>query len=164
MFGKEKALVREHLRFGSNDFEQEYPGWSANPNPETEVSAFSGKTSCSLNGNSFSCAYEIPLDSLLTHGTDTSWLVRADCWAFSPKTCDASLVISIEKDQKPISWKSVRINDFMIDRQEWNYVTNFLQVSRTILETGSVKLKVYAWNIGDTGILVDDMRVMISPY
>jgi len=164
MFGKTYPRIRNQFLFSSNDLESEYPGWSANPSPDHSLPAYSGKTSCRLEGNTFSCAYEIPLDTLLKDSKDTSWLIRADCWALAARKCDASLVISIEKEHKPIAWKSVRVNDFMIERGEWNYVTNFLKLSREDLETGSVRLKVYAWNIGEQEIWVDDLRVIIAAY
>ncbi|GEM_PF-770552 len=161
-FGKTSAGPEKYEWIATNDLESSCPGWSENPLPETG-SAFSGTTSCRVKGGSFSCSCEMSLDSLLSRSNDTAWQIRTDAWVNTSTKPDANFVISIELKNQPVLWKAVKVSDFVIEKDQWNCVFNFLELSRKSINPGGYRLKVYAWNLGRTDFLIDDMRVMILP-
>ena len=85
-------------------------------------------------------------------------------WANAAERIDGSYVISIEKDGKSLEWKSVRINDFMIEKNKWNYIFNFLVLKPELISQKGLKLKVYAWNNGKVPFLVDDLQVRVDRW
>ncbi|MBK7029720.1 MAG: hypothetical protein IPH45_11115 [Bacteroidales bacterium] len=162
MFGKVEQVDTSFSIFSSNDLESRYIYWSENLNPETKHS-FSGKTSCRLKSESYSFSYEISLDTLLKISDDTSWIIRTDAWAYAENDVDGSFVISIEGSKEPVIWKGIRLNDFLFQKGEWNYVTNFLTISRDLLLSQPLRLKIYSWNQGNEEFLIDDFRIFIKP-
>jgi len=162
-FGKQPPVDFKYYIRAENDLEKQYEGWSENLAPEKGKS-FSGTTSAEVGKGAFSISFEMPLDTLKKISTDTAWIIRTDAWVKASKGPDANFVISIEETGKPVIWKAVKIKDFILDKNEWNYVTNFQTLSRKELENRVLKLKVYAWNLGEGEFLIDDMRVMISGY
>ena len=161
-FGKTSTGPEKYDWITTNDLESSCPGWSENPLPE-KGSAFSGSTSCRVKGGSFSCSCEMSLDSLLSRSNDTAWQIRTDAWVNTTTKSDANFVISIELNNQPVQWKAVKVSDFIIEKGQWNYVFNFQEISRKSINPGGYRLKVYAWNLGRTDFLIDDIRVMILP-
>ena len=161
-FGKSVASGHEYRLKSSNDMEKAWSGWSSNPDPVSTPAAKSGMLSSRVGKEKFSLSFEIPLDTLLGNINDTAWMIRTDAWVYAGKRLNANFVISLEENNKSVIWKAVKINDFIIERNQWNYITHFLQVSGKELENRPLKLKVYAWNLGENEFYLDDMRVMIS--
>lgn len=161
-FGKDRSDNRTMVVFSVNDMEKAYPFWSQNMHPDSHA-AYSGNTSCEIPSESYSMSFEIPLDTLLKSKDDTAWMIRTEMWAKSVNKADGSFVISIEANNEAVSWKGIRVNDFLIQKGEWNFVTNFMSINRKMLETQKLKLKVYAWNQGKTSYWVDDIKVTVRP-
>ncbi len=86
------------------------------------------------------------------------------CWVNAAGRIDANYVISVEKDGRSLSWKAVKINDFVIQKNSWNYVFNFLVPDPELLEQKGLRLKIYAWNLGKVSFRVDDLRLCIDSW
>jgi hypothetical protein len=161
-FGKKRSDTRAVSVFSVNDMEKTYPFWSQNMHPDSR-SANSGNMSCEIPSESYSMSFEIPLDTLLKSGDDTAWMIRTEMWAKSVNKADGSFVISIEANNEAVSWKGIRVSDFLIQKGVWNFVTNFMRINRKMLESQKLKLKVYAWNQGKSSYWIDDFKVTVRP-
>jgi hypothetical protein len=162
LFGKDRLGGNKIILNKTNDLETIYPYWSFNQDPEKFEKAFSGSTSCRVNGKGYSVSYCFPLDSLAALSNDSTWLIRTSAWINAMNRIDAILVISIEKDGTSLLWKPVDLDNFVIENNTWNYACNFLEVTHDMVSKPGMKLKVYIWNKGKTSLLTDDMQVIIE--
>lgn len=118
---------------------------------------FLGSRSHLLKANSYSSTFAISLDSI--HFQDLR--IATDCWikASNYKLGNSiSLVISIEDENRAIVWKSLPIDEQLIDENQWNNVYNFVEYKNDVAHR---KLKVYVYNTSEKDILIDDFRVMM---
>jgi hypothetical protein len=164
LFGKDSPSTNVTMFRSLNNLEKENKDWSPNPFPEKRLPAYSGTTSCKINGNAFSMSLEQSLDSLHVTDQDSSVLVRASAWFNSDKTPDASLVISLEEWGKIITYKGVELTGFYIEKGKWNYACTFLHLDKAFMSDKTRKIKVYIWNKGDNPVYVDDVEVILQRW
>ena len=163
-FGKTNPQRESRLLNTLNDLEGSYNGWSENPGPDRTVPAHSGSTSCLVPPGGFSGSFECSLDSVCQNHPGEPIIIKSMCWVNAAGRIDANYVISVEKDGRSLSWKAVKINDFVIQKNSWNYVFNFLVPDPELLEQKGLRLKIYAWNLGKVSFRVDDLRLCIDSW
>ncbi len=163
-FGKVHSPADTNLFYSLTNLESVVKGWSVNPLPEVTIKACSGSTSCKVMPGGFSMSFERSLDSILTFDTMKSYIIKTMAWVNADRKIDASYVISIENNGKSLEWKSVKINDFIIEKNKWNYVYNYIVLKPELISQKGLKLKVYAWNNGKVPFLIDDLQVRVDSW
>ncbi len=142
-----------------NRFEQDsIPGWKKLSKNQLSRDAFNGRKSDIVHSNSFSASFSQPLDSI----PPGNLKIIADCWIKAPKYKEShklNLVISIENEKEIILYKSIRIDDQLIDTDQWNNIFNFID-NKHLNE--HCTLKVYVWNTSNQDVLIDNFRVIIK--
>jgi len=115
-----------------------------------------------LQPGAYSVSFQYPLDSLLLKDSVSGFIVRTGVWAKAIPGAVSVFVISIEKEGKSLSWKAVDIQNFIHDNNSMNFVTNFSELEKEILQQDGLTIKVYAWNTGKEPIELDDFSVRIE--
>lgn len=141
-----------------NNIDNSSPYWSA---PDiTKVTKTGRGSAFLLEPGKYSVSFEYDLDSLTAN--PDGYIIRANVWAKAEPGAKAAYVISVEKDGESKLWKAVEAGDFILDRQEFNFVTNYTILDNEMLLEKGLKVKVYAWNTGKEAFILDDFSVRIE--
>jgi hypothetical protein len=142
----------------TNYFEQnETEYWSNISDDRLSTSAYKGEKAHTLNDNPYSSTFSFPLDSI----PFGKLRIAADAWVNSvgyKNFKNISLVISIENEKGNLIYKSINIDEQLIDRKQWNHIYKFVEFNH---QEPNCKVGVYFWNNGKEEIFIDDFRVMI---
>jgi hypothetical protein len=153
-YGLSDSLLYE----STNYFEQnETEYWSNISDDRLSTSAYNGEKAHTLNDNPYSSTFSFPLDSI----PFGKLRIAADAWVNSvgyKNFKNISLVISIENEKGNLIYKSINIDEQLIDRKQWNHIYKFVEFNH---QEPNCKVGVYFWNNGKEEIFIDDFRVMI---
>jgi hypothetical protein len=153
-YGLSDSLLYE----STNYFEQnETVYWSNISADRLSASAYNGEKAHTLNDNPYSSTFSFPLDSI----PFGKLRIAADAWVNSvgyKNLKNISLVISIENEKGNLIYKSINIDEQLIDRKQWNHIYKFVEFNH---QEPNCKVGVYFWNNGKEEIFIDDFRVMI---
>ena len=154
------SLTHDSVMISSvNRFEQDsISGWKKLSANQFSRDALKGRKSDIVNPNSFSASFSQKLDSI----PPGNLKIITDCWIKAPKYKESGkvkLVISIEDEKRMILYKSIRIDDQLIDKDQWNNIYNFADYKH--LKKNCV-LNVYVWNISNEDVFIDNFRVIIK--
>lgn len=154
-FGKDIKYHNNLLIKSFNDLELHENNWTDIDPDNISTDAYSGKFSNYSRQNSFSTTYTLNLDTLLNKKIQIS----ANCWIKSNPDSKVNLVISLENESMNNIWNGVDINNQIIDYNEWNNISNYLEYSNDI--PGTI-LKAYLWNTGNQTVIFDSFEVRIE--
>lgn len=158
-FNLDDVTSRKVVVHSTNSFENETPeNWTNSSLIKKSPDAHSGKNISVLLPTEFSTNYSLLLDSI-AYGEVT---ISANCWIKSNDYdyCkDLSLVISIDDENGNILWKSILIDEQLIDQNNWNHVSNFVSFQH---KKPNSMVKIYVWNSGNQTVYLDDMEFYIT--
>jgi hypothetical protein len=143
-----------------NDLDVKSAHWSS-PD-ETKIVSTTKNRSLKLMPGDYSVSFEFALDSLPLITGSGERIIRASVWAKAVSNAKAVFVISIEKSGKSLLWKAVDIQNFILDPESMNFVTNYAIPGKEMLQQYGLILKVYAWNTGTEPVTLDDFSVRIE--
>lgn len=118
---------------------------------------FTGSRSHLLEANSYSSTFEVSLDSV----DFQNLRIVTDCWikASNYKLGNTlSLVISLEDANGAIVWRSLPVDEQLIDEGQWNNVNSIVDYTHDVAHR---KIKVYVYNMSKQDVLIDDFRVVM---
>ena len=156
---REKTETKEML-LSENKLEGKARFWSAMDAAKLKTKG--GIRSHQLLPDEYSVSFQYPLDSLNAADTTSGIIIRAGAWAKTSAGATAVFVITIEKENKPILWKAVDIQDFIHDHHTMNFVTNYSVLDRNMLRQKGLILKIYAWNTGKVPMELNNFSVRIE--
>jgi len=139
-----------------NDFEMPMVKyWSESGNDHLTKTSVEGKKGYDLYNTDFSCNFSLNLDSIPMGNIR----VETDVWVLSPdynQSKSISLVITVDDEKGQMLYKSVNIDEQLIDQKSWNHIFNFAEIDHS---KEHCKLKAYLWNREDKQLIIDNFRV-----
>jgi hypothetical protein len=115
-----------------------------------------------VNPDAFSPTISLNLDSLQRANPFTDGLMMSQVWMKAPENAKVSLVISVEEENKTIIWKSVDLKNSLLNKNEYNLVTNFLDLDDSIKSINGAMLKAYLWNTGKEAVYWKNFSTRVS--
>jgi hypothetical protein len=134
--------------------------WSAVPiNTIVKEEAFGGKNALRVTAFSYSCSYEIALDSNLVN---KKLQITSSCWA-KGGNLEASktmvLVCTINYEKENLLWEGQKLHKHILDETTWNCINQTIHYQPKV---EGEKLKVYFWNNSAESILIDDFQLTVQ--
>jgi len=125
----------------------------------TQEEALSGKNALKINPLSYSCSYQVLLDSNLV---GKRIQVTSSCWVKGAKreaTKKISLVSSItNKEKENLLWENQILYRHLVDEKTWNCINQTINYQP---EKKGETLDIYLWNNTKEAIIIDDIQVSI---
>lgn len=159
-FGISKNVTRNTLLRSDFNFKSGEIGWvRAVSNQGMQLQ---GINTIRVNSGAYSPAFTYMLDSLPSLTQNSQGLVTSQLLIKANTGAKAALVLSVEKNGEVISWKPTDIQGFILNENQFNLVTAFLQIEDEWVSNKGFELKVYVWNNGNEPIEINNFSVHIS--
>ncbi|MEO0310639.1 MAG: hypothetical protein RIQ89_296 [Bacteroidota bacterium] len=88
--------------------------------------------------------------------------VKAQVYIYAPSTAQGNLVVSVEENGKPISFRSSAIADYNTKGNSWVQISTLLKFDKPITTSEQTELRVYVAYAGQDPILIDDFDIFIK--
>ena len=142
-----------------NTFESpEVPNWNKLEEAQTSGMFHSGTKSHLVNESAFSSTFRYPLDSI----SFGDLKISTDCWIKSPDykySGNISVILTINDSSGSIVYKSLSVDEQLIDQNHWNNVLNSINYKHN---QSNCTLGVYIWNISGKDLYIDNFRIMVN--
>ncbi len=146
-----KYFVPKQTVRSFNDFEDVYPGWSANRDKLSKLLSYSGDHSIKLDtSDRFTPTYSISVGELKFPPSSTI-NVKASVFTYLTNGAEGNLVITVQQGDNVKYWNGVSLNELSVPNT-WNKVTIDKNLPRDL--QASDVIKIYVWNNGYNDLYV----------
>lgn len=159
-FGISKSVNRNTILRSDFNFTRGGISWSnAVSNQGMQLQ---GMDKVRLSPDAYSPAFTYKLDSLPTDEQNSQYLVATQLWVKANTRARAAIVLSVENHGEVIAWKPTDIHGFILDENQFNLATAFLQIEDEWISKEGLELKLYVWNNGNEPIEIGNFSVHIT--
>ncbi len=159
----ENQDAQDSLKDKIKTLEFENSNWNEFENQTFEEDYFSSPYAYKLNSQEYSSSFNLKVDTAVISKISLTKSIRMKFqgWAKAHKETGASAILTVERNNELIFWKSRRINNYIINEDNWSYFQYQQDVPKELFKEGNI-IKAYVWNTDGEMILLDDLKVKFS--